>query len=175
MPTIPVALKKVVQSRSEESAYLHSPGDAVLVERGKPRWFVMRCPCGCGDVLPVNLDPRAGKAWRYYKDRRGISIYPSVWRDTGCESHFIVWRGKILLFGSREEGDDSAPRAEELTTLATAAHQHLSQQRFRHFAEIADALDAVPWDVLDALRHLVRKGLAREGAFKERGTFVRTA
>jgi hypothetical protein len=41
------------------------------------------------------------------------------------------------------------------------------------FAEIADALDAVPWDVLRVCRQLVRKDLAREGRGKQRGLFGR--
>src|SRR6267378_4236509 len=76
-----------------------APGDAVLIERGTPRWLLLACPCGCGAELPINLDRRAGKAWRVYKHgTTTLSVYPSVWRDTDCGSHFIIWRGNILLF-----------------------------------------------------------------------------
>jgi len=39
------------------------------------------------------------------------------------------------------------------------------------FVELADELDEVPWDVLDACRRLVRDKTLEEGWGKERGTF----
>src|ERR1700722_8970214 len=102
-------LMGVVSSRGEASAYLKAPGDAVLVERGRPRLLLLSCPCGCGEHFPINLDPRAGPAWRLYRNRTGaITLYPSVWRESGCYSHYIIWRDRILLFGGAEdELDDS--------------------------------------------------------------------
>ena len=73
---------------------LHEPGEAVLVSRGHDRLLVMRCPCACGDDIIVNLDREAGPAWVLYQRRRGTSLYPSVWRDTGCGSHFVVWEDR---------------------------------------------------------------------------------
>ena len=111
-----------VTSRANASAYLKQPGDAVIVDRQGPRWLVLSCPCGCGAEVPVNLDRRAGPAWRIYESPKGTSIYPSVWRDTDCKSHFIIWRDDILMFGQRygeswideadagEDGDESDHR-----------------------------------------------------------------
>jgi len=97
-------LLKVVSTRGEAAGYLKSPGDAVLIERGRPRLLLLACPCGCGEEYPINLDDRAGKAWRIYRNRgKGLTLFPSVWRDTGCGSHFIIWRDRILLFGQGEE------------------------------------------------------------------------
>jgi hypothetical protein len=167
-------LKKVVQSRREASEYLQSPGDAVLVERGVPRWLLLSCPCGCGAELPINLDSRAGKAWRLYRQpKAGISVFPSVWRDTDCGSHFVIWRDSILLFGRADEDFSSPARAEEIAALGETAQQHLPPFGFVHFVDVADSLGDVPWDVLDGLRYLVRKGIAREGTGKDRGNFCR--
>ena len=105
METIPLRVKARVASRAEANVHLERAGDATIVERGGLRWLVMSCPCGCGAALPVNLDPRAGPAWRLYDSPRGLSVYPSVWRDTDCKSHFIIWRGRILLLGARQEDD----------------------------------------------------------------------
>ena len=87
------------QHRDEAEARLEQPGDAMIVRRGVLRSLVMRCPDGCGETLAINLDPRMAKAWRFYERRGQATLFPSVWRDSGCESHFIVWRGKILWCG----------------------------------------------------------------------------
>lgn len=60
------------------------------------------CPCGCGEVLTVNLMASVAKAWRLtVEPEKGASLYPSVWRDTGCQSHFILRRNVAwLMFGS---------------------------------------------------------------------------
>jgi hypothetical protein len=166
---------KVVSTRGEASAHLNSPGDAVLVERGRPRLLMLSCPCGCGEELPINLDARAGPAWRLYRNRRtGISLFPSVWRESGCQSHFIIWGEKIFLFG-QYDGDEDLTETRSLLTdsgepLADAVRRQLSDLP-TPFGEIAEQLDAIPWDVLTICRQLVRAGLAREGKGKERGSF----
>lgn len=83
--------------RDEAKALLEKPGDVVLVERGVPRSFVMRCPDGCGETLAINLDRRAGKAWRLQAEQNStVSLYPSVWKADGCRSHFIVRKSRII-------------------------------------------------------------------------------
>src|SRR4051812_6368813 len=117
LKNIPVTLKAVVESRADVGDQLSEPGDAILVRRDRPRWLILRCPCGCGEDIPVNLDSRAGKAWRYYdRGGRGATVFPSIWRDTGCESHFIIWSGHILLLGS--DGDDDRWSPTDLGDLA---------------------------------------------------------
>lgn len=86
-----ISLKAELDSRVGAANLLVAPGDAVLITRGQPRWLLLRCPCGCGEEMPVNLDARAGKAWRLYRrPHSGLTLFPSVWRDTGCESHFVI-------------------------------------------------------------------------------------
>ena len=163
----------VVANRAEAAPLLVSAGDAVLVERGRPRLFVLQCPCGCGEVLPINLDPRAGPAWRIYRSNRGLSLYPSVWRESGCESHFVIWRDEIFLFG-RYRGEDEEPDVEEQEArLRDDVLSRLPREGFVPYAEIADMLDAVPWDVLATCRKLVKQGEAYEGSGKKRGHFGR--
>ena len=174
MSTRTLHFRGKVSSRSEASVQLKSAGDAVLVERGRPRLLLLSCPCGCGDEFPRNLDERAGPAWRLYENSRGgISVFPSVWRESGCRSHYIIWRDKILLFGQNEEEFDTVAPSDELSKLADAALALLPSKALIQFAELANALDAVPWDVLTACRRLVHLGLAREGTGKQRGAFGR--
>ena len=159
----------VVSNRSEAASVVHVAGDAALVARSRPRLFVLSCPCGCGEVLPINLDGRAGPAWRLYRGPRGTSLYPSVWRETGCQSHFIIWRDNISLFGRYDRDGDELDRSEE--PLRDAVLACLSHAELVPFSTLADTLDAVPWDVLAICRQLVREGAAREGSGKQRGSF----
>lgn len=177
MARLKVNFKGKVQSRSEASALLQQPGDTVLVERGHPRWVIMKCPDGCGEEIPINVDSRAGPAWRLYQSPRlGLTIYPSIWRDTGCGAHFIVWRDGILLFGGWDEGDDyySFWDDQNVETLKGAVLKRLVPDKLVHFAEIADDLGELPWDVLRVCRNLVKSGLAVEGKDKKRQHFKRT-
>jgi len=163
-----------VASRGAASAQLKSAGDAVLVERGRPRLLLLSCPCGCGEEFPINLDERAGPAWRLYRSAHaGISLFPSVWRESGCRSHYIIWRNTILLFGQNEEEFDTVTQGDELVVLSEAVLGRLSAAGLTPFADLAVSLNAVPWDVLVVCRRLVRAGLAREGAGKQRGAFGR--
>ena len=163
-------IKAVVTSRADIGDLLTAPGDAVLVERGRPRLLVLACPCGCGEIYPVNLDHRAGQAWRLYGDnRRGFSLFPSVWRDTGCESHFIVWRDQIYVLGPFED-DLEALQTDEASQLLDNVRAKLSRE-LTSFSAIADAIQAVPWDVLLICRRLVRMGIAEEGDGDERAMF----
>lgn len=171
MRALPLRLIKIVQSRSEALGLLTSPGDAVLIERGTPRWLLISCPCGCGEEFPINLDPRSGKAWRFYNDKRtGYSLFPSVWRDTGCCIHYVIWRNKILMSDQSDEEFDKASE-ENGNHLIDGVLRHLPADDLIGFAEIADYMGEVPWDVLTACRILTRKGLAREGEYKQRGLF----
>jgi len=70
-------------------------GCLVLVEREKVRSAVFQCPCGCQEVLIVNLDRGAGNAWRYRLREGRLTLLPSVWRTSGCESHFILWENRV--------------------------------------------------------------------------------
>lgn len=153
------------QSDSREAALslLHSAGDAALVNRGIPRWFLMLCPCGCAEQISINLDHRTGPAWRYYQNKHGFTLFPSVWRESGCKSHFIIWSNRILWF----DGHDDEPDDE---ILDESVLQALSQQE-RHFADVAFELDQIPWAVLASARRLVRRGLVQETYRGEGGWF----
>jgi hypothetical protein len=75
------------------------PGVLVLVMPGnRPKSLKFLCPCGCGQTVSVNLMPETGKAWRIsYEEGLGISLWPSVWLDVGCGSHFFLRRNKVRL------------------------------------------------------------------------------
>lgn len=77
----------------------------VVVERGLLRWVVFQCPCGCGELVTINLDKRVGPSWRLTRKKDSVSLNPSVWRESGCRSHFILWNNRVWMFRRWRSGD----------------------------------------------------------------------
>ena len=56
----------------------------------------MLCPCGCGDVIELNLVKHATPRWSVRRNRDGtVTLIPSVWRTKGCRSHFLIRNSRI--------------------------------------------------------------------------------
>ena len=156
------------ERRESGEPMLSAPGDVVLVRRGVLRSLLMRCPDGCGETLLVNLDPRAGKAWRLRIDNGGLTLYPSVWRDGGCGSHFIVWQHRILWCGLGHDYHEDAPPYDE------AVERRLRQALCTdlHSAQaLSEQINTNAWEVSRAGACLVAKGLARRGSGATRDWF----
>ena len=168
VPAERVRWRGTVSRRDEARPLLVQAGDVALIERGCPRSLVIKCPCGCGEELTVNLDRRVGDAWRLYRRPRGLTVYPSVWREGGCSSHFIIWDDRVLMCDSEpawEGGSD--------TELVARVLHAIPAGDLRSFAQVADSLEEAPWDVLRCCRDLVKQGLAHEGQDRLRGWFQR--
>lgn len=59
-------------------------------------WKVcFKCPCGCNEVISLNLLKKASPCWRFSIRWSSITIYPSIWRRVGCKSHFYIRRGQV--------------------------------------------------------------------------------
>jgi hypothetical protein len=157
--------------RDQAEATLDAPGDASMVFRARPRSIVMACPDGCGDTLVVNLDSRADKAWRFDMRGEGLTLFPSVWREGGCESHFIVWRGHILWCDRFEEGNIEPVYNPEIEDAVLGA---LDETQPRSAVELADAINELVWDVNRAAGKLLRRGLSRSWKTEGGWVFVRT-
>jgi len=164
-------LRGKTETRDSASPLLSKGGDAVIVKRGKPRLLIVRCPCGCGDDLLINLDKRAGKAWYLYRNRKGLSLYPSYWRDDGCGSHFIVWNNQIYwCYGWESDESDDWYVSLELEQKVYAA---LSGEWFTNYEQVAEQLDLIPWEALQACRQLTKKGKAIADKWPRRGMYRR--
>lgn len=77
------------------AAITAQPAHIAVVVRGTPRSVLFQCPCGCGEILSINVDRDAGRAWRLLRQGDTVSLLPSVWRTSGCMSHFILWRNDV--------------------------------------------------------------------------------
>lgn len=168
-----VALKGTVPSIREALRRIAVAGDAALVRRGALRWLVICCPCGCGDKLPINLDKRVGPAWKMYLTKgQRLTLYPSVWRESACGSHFIVWAGSAFIFRHLYDSFESVTYPIRVEPIPEEnVRSALSKGAMKHFSKIADELGAVPWDVLHACRKLVQNGSIREGEGDASGYF----
>jgi len=159
-----------VEYRDQAEAALRAPGDTCIVFRSRPRSIIMACPDGCGETLVINLDRRADKAWRFDMRGEGLTLFPSVWREGGCESHFIVWRGHILWCDRFEGENREPPYNPEIETAVLGAIDEIQP---RNAVELADAINELVWDVNRAARQLVGQGLARSWKIKGMWVFVR--
>jgi hypothetical protein len=158
-----------VETASAGSERVKRPGDTVLVERGTPRLLQMKCPCGCGDTLTINLDKRSGPAWRIYWRRGKLTLFPSYWRDTKCGSHFIVWNSQIYWCDWEDENDELWKRTSDIEDKVVA----VLPTAFTSYEVIADQLGELPWDVLRACQNLVRKQIAVSNGPWHKGEFKR--
>ena len=150
----------IVASHSDAVARVCEPGDVGVVKRGTLRSVVMRCPDACGETITLNLDPRTDKAWRLYQSPRGLTLFPSVWRDSGCQSHFILWNDVLYWMDVFDVDEKDVPEERLLEDRVWAI---LKPRALTDFVALADALEEIPWAVLDACRRLVKAKRAVAG------------
>jgi hypothetical protein len=68
----------------------------VIGERIEPWCVMLKCPCGCTKDIQLNLLKEGDPRWRLVKsEKKGITISPSIWRTTRCQSHFHIRNGRI--------------------------------------------------------------------------------
>ena len=60
----------------------------------KPKWLSFKCPCGCGNVVSLNLMESHYPAWSVTFEKRGLTVSPSV-DVTTCGSHFWIRNNQI--------------------------------------------------------------------------------
>ena len=59
---------------------------------------VFICPCGCKAEVWLNLLQHDERPIWTVDGTKGSNahITPSVWRQTGCKSHFLIKRGRLI-------------------------------------------------------------------------------
>lgn len=71
---------------------------AVIGTKVKPKLLLLYCPCGCNELLRINLSAVTRPTWRIrFNKNNTISLYPSVDLDTGCRAHFILRDNNALV------------------------------------------------------------------------------
>ena len=72
-------------------------GRVYLAGDGDDFWgAAMTCPCGCCETIVLNMLPQVRPRWSTPDGFDGLTtLQPSIWRQSGCRSHFFVRKGKI--------------------------------------------------------------------------------
>jgi hypothetical protein len=93
-----VAFDKVELTSSPPSDSAVAPRTLYLV--GNPdnlKWLLLKCPCGCKAVITLSLRAIHNPHWKVFQAQSGrFSLHPSVWRDVGCMSHFVMRDGRVF-------------------------------------------------------------------------------
>src|SRR5260221_9162607 len=99
----PVVIRVMDQHQADQ--HLRARGTLVIVGPTQaPKWLKLRCPCGCGEIVSVNLQRRLKPAWKLrVDDGDAVSLSPSVWRTSGCRSHFWFSDNRAMMFSSANE------------------------------------------------------------------------
>jgi len=68
----------------------------IVEDDGIAEQVAFLCPCGCGELIQLNLLPDEHPCWRLTHDRSGnLTACPSVWRTRGCRAHFWIRHSRI--------------------------------------------------------------------------------
>lgn len=68
----------------------------LLIGDPENTWLaVFKCPCGCGEIIHLNLLKEASPCWTILITKNVINIKPSIWRKEGCKSHFFIENSKV--------------------------------------------------------------------------------
>lgn len=60
-------------------------------------WAMFRCPCGCGNVITLPMKRPHSPRWTLDGDTvEKLTLYPSIWQNEGCCSHFWIRNGQVL-------------------------------------------------------------------------------
>lgn len=84
------------EERSEARAAANQDGVAALVSSGEKRkWLILKCPCGCGQEIALNLMGSHSPRWRVdVTSAQSFSVHPSV-DATSCGAHFWLRDGRV--------------------------------------------------------------------------------
>lgn len=87
---VPVEVKDFPPRVESGIVYVVRDGD-------EPDSLIFKCPCGCNEIIYLNLLTDTHPVWKFKINKFGlISIVPSVWRTVRCKSHFFLTRGRII-------------------------------------------------------------------------------
>lgn len=77
-----------------------------LVGEGKNLWVAaMTCPCGCNETIQLNLLAGRRPKWSVSETPNyTVSLHPSVWRKSGCKSHFFFRNSEIIWCDDHPSG-----------------------------------------------------------------------
>ncbi len=81
-------ITEIPQNLKKNQIYIIQDGD-------EPDTIAFICPCGCKNIIHLNLLSDCDPRWSFTINKKKISIYPSINSKKGCKSHFWVTKSKI--------------------------------------------------------------------------------
>lgn len=85
-----------VVDKTPSNASIENKQFVEVVYKNVPRWVLFRCPCGCGEMISLSLQKEHNPSWKLRTDALNHpTLWPSIWRNKGCMSHFWVKNGRI--------------------------------------------------------------------------------
>lgn len=90
-------IKKVSYYESQAEVPERLPADtlAVVGTAERPKWAILKCPCGRGHVLTVNLSRMRRPRWRLAVDDAGPTLSPSIDYVGDHRCHFWLREGRV--------------------------------------------------------------------------------
>lgn len=83
------------ETRQEAMSLAEQGHFAVLAPEGHEKWLYFTCPCGCGEIVCLNLMRSQSPKWNIEMTRLGqYSVFPSVDSQT-CGSHYWIRNGRV--------------------------------------------------------------------------------
>lgn len=83
-------VKEVPEKTKANWVYLEGEGGDVWIA-------AFLCPCGCEELIELNLQPQQRPRWHCTEREDGIAtLAPSIWRHVGCRSHFFIRNGGVI-------------------------------------------------------------------------------
>lgn len=82
---------------SFDRTFIPAKNEIIVVGRkGYCKWAYLNCPCGCNEILNLSLMKSHDPHWTIKIDSLARpTLYPSIWKNDGCKSHFWIKNGKI--------------------------------------------------------------------------------
>jgi len=73
----------------------------LVIHQNESYWALFQCPCGCCTMISLSLQKIHTPSWTVKETVAGRpSLYPSVWQNKGCFSHFWIQDGQICWCGN---------------------------------------------------------------------------
>lgn len=96
-PLPPITYPKLSIVQQPPRIHEIAAGSVTIVAPARnPKWSMFLCPCGCQSVITLSLQSTKRPHWTFQKSNAGRpTLRPSIWRDVGCLSHFILEDGRI--------------------------------------------------------------------------------
>ncbi len=85
------------KAQSYPSELKLNPGEIVhVVDGGIEKWACLKCPGGCGTIIPLSLSQGRRPRWEIALDWLGRpTVKPSVHQQNHCGCHFWIRQGHI--------------------------------------------------------------------------------